>query len=188
MSISQRLLAALGTRLGRMHVRELQKATGLSEDQVQDGLQTLVRRGFVKRLGEGNVKATPDGLEWLSQGRAIKPGPQGPHVAETKGTSLRCRLWRAIRLIKKGTVAELLELAERGTEGNAEANAKEYLNALVRSGHLLRLSRKGERQRPNGTSPTRYGLAADSGPLPPQYNRHQKRVFDPNTGRSIDVA
>ena len=185
---SQRILRALSTRLGLQHVREIREATGLTVEQVQDGLQTLARRGFVERLGEGKVTASKEGLEWLVMGKSITSGPNGPRPMTTEGTSLRSRLWRAIRLMKKGTIADLLELAERGTEGNAYASSKEYLNALVRSGHLIRMTRRGERQIVNGQTPTRYCLAVDSGPFPPQFNRRQRRVFDPNTGSTFDVA
>ena len=187
-STSQRILRVLSTRLGLQHLSDIREATGLTVTQVHDGVQTLDRRGFVERLGEGKVCASKAGLEWLALGKCITSGPKGPRPMETSGTSLRFRLWRAIRIIRKGTIADLLELAERGNEGNAFASAKEYLNALVRSGHLMRMSRRGERQIVNGQAPTRYCLTVDSGPLPPQFNRRQKRVFDPNTGSSFDVA
>lgn len=185
---SQRILRTLSTRLGLQHLSEIREATGLTVLQVHDGIQTLARRGFVERLGEGKVCASKAGLEWLAMGKTITSGPNGPRPMTTEGTSLRFRLWRAIRLVRKGTIADLLELAERGSEGNAYASAKEYLNALVRSGHLIRMNRRGERQVNHGETPTRYCITVDSGPLPPQYNRHQKRVFDPNTGSSFDVA
>lgn len=185
---SQPVLTVLGNRLGVMHVREIRTATGLSEDQVQDAIQTLVRRGYAQRRGEGRVKATAQGLAFLHNGSRITSGRKGPRVAETEGTSLRSRLWRALRLSQKATISELLLLAERGEERNAAENAKHYLNALVRSGHVLRLSRRAESEWPATTGATRYSLALNTGPLPPQYNRRQKRIYDPNTGETFDVA
>lgn len=185
---SQRVLQVLGTRLGQIRATEIAKTTGLSCDQIHSGIGTLERRGFAQRLGDGRVKATAAGLAFLAAGKEINLGPKGPRVAETEGTSLRSRLWRALRLAQKATIPELLQLAARGSEGNAADNAKDYLNALVRSGHVIRLSRRATCELPVTTGATRYSLALNTGPLPPQYNRHQKRVYDPNTGEVFDVA
>jgi DNA-binding MarR family transcriptional regulator len=185
------VLAFLGTRLGAVHVREIRKSIDLTEDQVQSALKTLVRRGYVKRLGqigEGRVKATTEGLAFLEAGKAITSGPKGPRVLADDNSSLRSRIWRALRLLHKGTVTEILELAARGCEGNAQSSAKDYLNALVRSGHCMRLSRPGEKTEwPNTVAPTRYCLCLDNGPQAPQWNKRQKRIYDPNIKKVFHV-
>lgn len=185
---SQRVLQVLGTRLGVIKTTEIASATGLSCDQVHSGVGTLVRRGYAQRRGEGRVKATAAGLSFLEAGKEINSGPKGPRIVETEGSSLRSRLWRALRLTGKATIAELLELAGRGSERDAEGNAKEYLNALVKSGHVMRMSRRAEPEWPATTGATRYSLVLNTGPKPPQLNRRKKRVFDPNTGETFDVA
>ena len=185
---SQRVLSVLGQRIGIFRVRELREATELSDDQVQGALRTLTQRGYAERRGEGCVKATAEGLRFLAAAKTIKSGPKGPRIMETEGTSLRSRLWRAINIVKKATVAELLELACRGTEANAEDNAKTYFNVLCRSGHLMRMNRRGPTEHPITIGATRYCLVLNTGPLAPQWNRRQKRVFDPNTGQVFDVA
>jgi len=185
---SQRVLQVLGTRLGVIGAVEIARVTGLTCDQVHSGVGTLVRRGYAQRRGEGRVKATAAGLSFLSAGQEINSGPKGPRLMETEGSNLRGRLWRALRLVQKAAISELLELAARGSEGNAARNAKDYLNALVRSGHLTRLNRRVPAEYPVTIGATRYCLALNTGPLAPQYNRRQKRVFDPNTGKAYDVA
>lgn len=187
---SQQVLTTLSARLGQMHVREIREATGLSEDQVQTAVKTLIRRGFAKRLGrlgEGRVKATAEGLTFLRAGREITSGPKGPRLSHEDGSSLRSRVWRALRLLRKASISELLELAERGTEANAHLNTKDYLNALVRTGHVMRMTRRGQAEFPVTTGPTRYCICLDNGPQAPQWNKRKKRVFDPNIRETFDV-
>jgi len=188
MTTSQQVLAALGQRLGVFQNEEIEEATNLDHEQVKTAIRTLVRRGYAERRGDLRVKATAEGLAFLAGGMAITSGPNGPRVMETDATSLRTRLWKAIRLAQKASVSDLLELAARGHEGNAALNAKEYLRALEKSGHLMRLSRRAPSEWPVTTGESRYCLALNTGPLAPQFNRRQKRVFDPNTGKSYDLS
>jgi len=191
MTPSQQVLAYLGTRLGAVHVREIRKAIALTEDQVQGAVKTLVRRGYVKRLGqigEGRVKASAEGLAFLEAGKQVTSGPNGPGKLGEDGSTLRSRIWRALRLLRKGTIAEILELAERGSEGNAARSTKEYLNALCRSGHCMRLSRPGDKAEwPNTKPPTRYCLCLDNGPTAPLYDKRQRHVYDPNIKKVFHV-
>jgi len=185
---SQKALAALAQRVGAMDIQEIGQAANLTADQVYGAVRTLVLRGYAERRGKGRAKATMEGLRFLEKGKEITRGAGGPRMAETEGTHLRSRIWRALRLAQKATVSELLELASRGTEGNAAMNAKDYLNALVKSGHVMRLSRRGPSDFPITMGPSRYCLALNTGPQAPQFNKRQKRVFDPNTGETFDVA
>lgn len=187
MNTSQAVLKALGSRLGKVPAATLAAETSLSLDRIYSALAVLIRLGFAQKCGEGHAKATAEGLRLLEAGKGIHHGPKGPRALEQDGTSLRSRLWRALRLLHKASVRDLLELAERGTEGNAAMNAKDYLNALVRSGHLSRV-RKGVPEPPATTPPTRYCLVRDTGPMPPQWNKRQRRIYDPNTQESFDVA
>jgi len=185
---SQQVLAALGQRIGVFHVHEIQKMTNLSGEQIQGALKTLVRRGFVERRGTGLIKATAEGWAFLSVENEIKPGPTAPRRSKGGSSNLRDRLWKALRLAQKATIPELLELAARGSEINAALNAKDYLNALVRSGHVIRLTRRAPPVWPATTGASRYCLILDTGPQAPTYNPHRKSVFDPNTGETFDVA
>jgi DNA-binding MarR family transcriptional regulator len=185
---SQQVLIILGQRIGMFQVQEIRDATQLSETQVRRALEALVRRGYVERLGINQVKATTEGLSLLQNGKDITSGPKGPRMSEAQRTSLRHRLWKAMRLAKKASVSDLMELAARGSECGATQDAKAYLNVLVRSGHLMRLSRRAHSEWPITTGESRYCLVLDTGPQAPQYNRRQKRVFDPNTGETFQLA
>lgn len=190
-STSQQVLTALAGRLGQMLVAEICEATGLDEEQVQTAIKNLSKRGYVTRLGRrgaGRVKATAQGIAFIKDGGVISSGRRGPRLELDDRSSLRSRLWRALRLIQKGTIAELLELAARGEEGNAHLNAKDYLNALVKTGHVVRMARRGQAEPPAGTTPTRYSLWMDNGPLAPVWNKRQKRVYDPNIRTTFDVV
>lgn len=184
---SQQVLAVLGQCLGVVRNQEIEEATSLDHEQVKSAIRTLVRRGYAERRGELRVKATTEGLAFLEAGNEITSGPNGPRVMETEGTSLRSRIWRAIRLAQKASVSELLELAARGPETNAALNAKEYLRALEKSGHLMRLSRRAPSEWPVTTGESRYVIVLNTGPQAPQFNRRQKRVFDPNTGETFQL-
>ncbi|MBI3130505.1 MAG: hypothetical protein HYZ13_04030 [Acidobacteria bacterium] len=185
---SQMVLEALNKRLGLFRSQELREMTGLSKDQVHSAISTLVRRGHAERMGEGRVFATKEGLLFLEAGKTITSGPNKPRVIESEGTSLRFRLWKAIRMAQKASVSELLELAARGSEQNARQNARQYLHALVKSGHILLLTRRAASEWPVTTGESRYCLVLNTGPRAPQYNRRQKRIFDPNTGETFDLA
>jgi len=182
---SQQVLAVLAQRIGVFQNDEIEEATNLDHEQVKSAIRTLVRRGYAERRGDLRVKATMEGLAFLEAGKAITSGPNGPRVLEMDGTSLRTRIWKAIRLAQKASVSELLELAARGSETNAALNAKEYLRALEKSGHLMRLSRRAPSEWPVTTGESRYCLVLNTGPLAPQFNRRQMRVFDPNTGETF---
>jgi DNA-binding transcriptional ArsR family regulator len=186
-TVSQRILSLLAQRIGTFLVGEIREALQLSRDQVRHALKTLERRGYAERRGDC-VKATTGGLAFLVAGKEITSGPKGPHVLGIEGTSLRGRLWKALRLAQKASISDLLELAARRSESQAALNAKEYLNALVRSGHLIRLSRRAPSEWPVTTGESRYCLVLYTGPQAPQYNHRQKRVFDPNTGETFDLS
>ncbi|WLT30756.1 hypothetical protein [Geothrix sp. PMB-07] len=188
MNASQTVLTAMAAHLGKVSARDLAQETGLGLDNVYSAFAVLTKHGYIQKRGEGFAKLTATGLKLLQAGKTIQSGPKGPRPMEQDGTSLRSRLWRALRLLHKATIKDLLELAERGDEGNASMNAKDYLNALVRSGHLARMTRPGQPDRQAITPPSRYCMVRDTGPLPPQWNKRQKRIFDPNTEESFDVA
>lgn len=186
--VSHRVLTILSQRIGAFHLREIREFTSLSNDRVDSAVKTLIRQGKAVRCGKGLIKATTEGLALLASGREVALGPKGPQKAETTGTSLRSRLWKALRLAQKASVSDLLELAARGSESNASLNAKEYLRALEKSGHIMRLSRRAPSEWPVTTGESRYCLVLNTGPQAPQWNKRQKRIFDPNTGETFELA
>ncbi|WP_257311190.1 hypothetical protein [Geothrix fuzhouensis] len=169
-------------RLGdRVSLRDLAARLELTPTQVRFTLYALMERGLVRHCWKGVYAITPEGLKHLASGKVITSGPKGPHGPSPFAPStLRTRLWRALRLKRVASVDELLVLAAKGTEGNAREDARRYLNALAHVGILdPAYTRSG---------PQRWLLLRDTGPQAPQWNKRQKRVFDPNQGVSYDLA
>lgn len=175
------LLRALASRLGRVRFGDLVEATGLTRLQVRDGLDTLRGQGLAAMVWRGTWKLTPKGAAAAGQGLILRPGPSGPRALPEVPHHFRSRLWRALRMMRKATIHGLLVPASRPTDGNPYESAKKYLDALAKAGIVRRLPHKeGAR--------TIYALVKDSGPLPPQWNKRQGRIFDPNTREVFDVA
>lgn len=163
---AQAVLNACRGVLGRICHRQVVEATGLSGDQVTDAMQVLVERGLVRRAGSpGTFRLNDAGI---METKPIRSGPQGPRLNPLPKTSLRSRIWRALRLARRGTLRDILVLVSQGEAAQA-SEVRRYLNALLSSGHL-RL-RDGL-----------YILARNTGPKTPAWNKKQKRVVDPNTG------
>jgi hypothetical protein len=88
--------------------------------------------------------------------------------------SLKQRLWRALRILRKATLKDLLALAATGEESAAANNARHYLKVLIDTGFVHRFARRGS----GGV--LRYGLIRDTGPKAPVMRKHE--VEDLNTG------
>lgn len=176
-----RVLEACRNRLGRIRIGEISGATGLDTRQVTRAVRILIRRGLAIRSWAGVFKLTPEGLEALNKGAEIQPGQPGPRILDLPETSVRTRVWRALRITRKGSIRELLILASRGEEIDPE-DTRKYLNALTHAGFLTRMSHRGERGQ------TRYLLIRDSGPRAPQWDKRKRRVFDPNTETIHELA
>ena len=141
-----------------------------------------MERKLARRCWKGVYAITPEGLRHIEAGKTITSGPKGPRTSASPfaPSTLRSRLWRALRLKRVASVDELLVLAAKGTEGNAREDAQRYLNALAKAGILdPAYTRSG---------PQRWLLLRDTGPQAPQWNKRQRRVFDPNTGATHDLA
>jgi hypothetical protein len=171
----------MAARLGRIAFGDLVEATGLTRLQVRDGLKTLRGRGLAAMAWRGTWKLTPMGAEAAGKGLVFKSGPTGPRAVADMPHHFRSRLWRALRMMRKATIHALLVPASRPTDGNPYDNAKKYLDALVGAGFAQRMPHKDGHR-------TIYALVRDSGPLSPQWNKRQQRVFDPNTQEVFDVA
>lgn len=177
-----RALEPTPDRLGdRVSLRELAHSLGQTTQQVRFTLYALMDRGLVRRCWKGVYALTSAGMDHLAAGKSITSGPKGPRIPTPFSPStLRSRLWRALRLKRVASVDELLVLAAKGTEGNAREDSRRYLNALARAGILdPAYTRSG---------PQRWLLLRDTGPHAPQWNKRQKRIFDPNDGATYDLA
>ncbi|MDA8123494.1 MAG: hypothetical protein M0Z38_13140 [Deltaproteobacteria bacterium] len=164
------------------------KATGLTGKQVSDACGVLARRGYLSSRVAGRYRVTDAGRELLSAGGAIKSGhPDGPRERRIARGSLRERVWRALGMLRKATIPELLSFAAAGQEKAANNNIRKYLLALEKSGHVVRDAR-----RVPGTAPTSNGyalfvLVEKTGPRAPVYSNRKGHVYDPNTQKEIPL-
>lgn len=149
--------------------------TGLTARQVKHSLDVLTRNGLATTPRRACYRAT----EAARQGETeVRSGPragvpQGRRL--TPSDSLRGRTWWVLRKLRKGTLADIVELAAKA-EKRPEAAIQAYLSILQRGGYVraLRLP-----------APARYLLIRDTGPQAPSWSARYGTIYDPNTGEEI---
>ncbi|RJP17209.1 MAG: hypothetical protein C4529_15045 [Deltaproteobacteria bacterium] len=164
----------------------LSRETGLTAKQVSDACAVLLRRGFIASRVAGRYRVTDTGRELLSAGEVVKSGhPAGPRDRRIVRNTLREKVWRALGMLRKATIPELLSFAAIGEEKAANNNVRKYLLALEKAGYLVRDAR-----RVPGTAPTSNGyslfvLIERTGPQAPIYSNRKGHLYDPNTKKEI---
>ena len=161
---------------------EVGAAKGVEGKRLDMCLLKLRRLGLIA-LENGRYNLTPAGRAFLDSGKRLTSGPRGPQPGKRlfKGT-LRERAWHAMRIRQKFSLGEILEIAARGKERDAESNVGKYLRALRRAGFLTEMRRKKEEgDAPTSNGVKRYLLVRDSGPQAPRWLPRRGLVYDPNT-------
>lgn len=166
--------------------------TGHDARSVENSCLKLRRHGLLVKTEQGCHKLTAAGRAALEQGTAdLRSGPKGKHIAARikKGT-LRERAWRAMRLKRRFSIADLVMLCAQGGERDIEGNLAKYLRALEGAGFLrqLRVREQGYARTSNGF--VRWLLIddMDHGPLTPVYRLSHGVVYDPNIERSLPIG
>jgi hypothetical protein len=85
--------------------------------------------------------------------------------------SARYRIWRAMRIMRRFTMADLCATAEAG-----RWNVQQYVLGLIRAQYVVLVMAQRRRGIGGGTI---YTLARDTGPNPPRL-RKDETIFDPN--------
>lgn len=159
---------------------------GPSRQAVVMAAGVLADRGLIERPAPGHYRLTAAGRLAAESGQRITSGPWRGHAIGVQQRSLRARLWRAMRALKKFGLTDLLLRAARGDEGDAENNAFKYCRALEKAGYLVRIRRQpGEA--PTSPGYVRWVLVRDTGPMPPIWSHRTRQIFDPNTGEYLEV-
>lgn len=182
--IAQQLLTAAEKMVGTescVTSEMLANATGLSLRQVSAGCVTLIRRELMERIEPGCYFVTEAGKMAIAEGGRVASGQTTSRERTVTG-GLRARAWRAIRIRKKFSVAELVRITAEGTENDAEENLRKYVRALRQAGYLAPMARKEPGMVPQSNGFTRYLLVRDTGPQAPVWRQSRNAVFDPNTG------
>jgi hypothetical protein len=160
--------------------------TGLSHHAVGKATGGLLLRGYLQREERGCFTLTEAGKASLLAGEILTSGPQGPHTGKTpkrNQAALRDKAWRALRMMGKATIPDLMERASLGTERAGQNNLHRYLRALGRAGYVRELPRRaaGDALTSNGFK--RWMLIRDTGPQAPIfrktgiYDRNQDRLY-----------
>lgn len=154
---------------------QLAAASGKSTGRVVAICEALVRLGFATECGGQTRRAwivTDTGRQVLADAHATQPetGRRSP------ARGVPQRLWRALRLCRKASTADLLMLT-----GAPEVPALKHLRSLERAGYL---TRAGDSRR-EPLRDARWLLLRDTGPRTPYRMRACRAVWDPNTGASV---
>ncbi|WOF75343.1 hypothetical protein QMT40_003014 [Parvibaculaceae bacterium PLY_AMNH_Bact1] len=161
----------------------------LKRKKITSSICRHVTNGYVVRKKSGCYQVTAKGKKAYKRG--YTSGPQGPLTGERKPqrTTLRSRVWKALRLKKRATLGELIAYAalEDTDDQNALRNASRYIRGLRAAGVVKKLAR-----REPGTAPTSNGhhvylLVDDLGPEAPYLRRNGTTLCNPNTGEEIEV-
>ena len=162
--------------------------TGLDRRQISNAVVGLIARDLVERKERGCYQLKENWETAVADGAPLTSGPRGP-MARTRpmANSLRQRLWQAMRMTGKFTLADLLPLACTGQERDAEGNAQRYLRALVRAGYLHTFRKRADDGKPCSNGLLRYSLIRNSGPDAPFLSKG-RHVYDRNTGTQYLLA
>lgn len=161
-------------------------ATGLDGERLDECLRKLCRREFVASPPEGDerYRLTTAGQLFFEAGKRFTSGPRGPQPGRRlySGT-LRERVWRAVRIRRKFSTAEIIRLVVEQTR--SESNVQKYLRFLARAGYLQPMRGREPGTAPQSNGYLRYFLVRDTGPQAPRFCAKRRAIWDPNTGEEF---
>lgn len=186
---SNKILQTLQGLNRPVRAHEISETTGLTLAQVHDAGETLVRNKLAQRKDRGVYIITTAGIAAIAEGRELASGPKGPGAAKVRKDSFRTRLWRALRIERKGTIGNIVGMILQPGENEAKAidNAQKYFYQLCRARYVTRLP---GRDKVSATALTsngyvRYLLVVDNGPQAPVIRKQKGCLYDPNTKESV---
>lgn len=170
----------------------------LSRKSALAALGRLMQKRLIERVNPGNARnlesvdpiyrVTPAGAEIVASGKRITSGPNGPLTGLRKGSqdTFRARLWRALRIQKKATIPQLVEIARAKKDAeDVDSNAFRYLQALTRAGVVAKLPSREKGFAPSSNGFVRWALVRDLGPLAPQAGAKYLVDFNAQDGTGI---
>jgi len=153
-------------------LQELQEEVHLKYDSIRDYITGLVKAGYVKQIG--TTESTNGLKNSVKVFELIKDvGVDAPRVRRDGTFSVlgqgRINMWRAMRILKEFSAAELSVKASTEDCTVKHSTAESYIKFLLKAGYLIRRS-KGIYFFPRSSF---------TGPEPPMIQRI-KQVWDPN--------
>jgi hypothetical protein len=176
-----KVLAALPAEAGCMTLDELETATGFSRDRLSALINLMNSNGLVKVRRAGCYSRTPAGDKAIEKPR--KSG--GPRKGQQLAFGLTPRVWRALRILGKASLPELLEIAD--AQGRPAEHTRKYLAMLTRYGIVVISGRRSEGSAPTSNGFKRYILVRDLGPIAPVWSQRKQVLFDPNSRENIPL-
>jgi hypothetical protein len=157
-----------------MSLAALADFSGLKKHDAGIAAGALIARNFATRRNINCYLRTSAGTAFLDSGETIKSGPPGPLTGHRRPVreTLRDKLWVAIRIKQKFTIAEIVELSVSGQEKGAYDNAMRFVLALHRAGYL--------RQLDSDKNTYRFQLMRNSGEGTPIVSIRSQSIHDPN--------
>lgn len=142
---------------------------------ILNGVGQLLRQGLTARqcVGEQRYVATQEGIAFHRAGKKVA---RARGVTPPNENTYRAKIWKALRIVRKASIPELVEMAAADTStkqaiAKASAQARTFLWQLKRAGIVAPLPVK------DGIF-KRFALLRDLGPLMPE--RRKTGLFDPN--------
>ena len=182
--LAHRQIAVVETLLaGGCHTTgAISETTGLPRNEVADTCCRLITRGYIVRRARGCFEMSEDGLKAHAAGVVLTSGARGARRLNTpirpRRETDRDRIWRAIRLQRKFSVASIAEVTGASVE-----HVGRFVRLLGHAGYLVELAKEpGFAMTSNGFK--RWALVDDTGFRAPALVRRDggRRVFDRNTG------
>lgn len=161
-------------------LRSVSDKLKLDRKTTSDYLRALHRADYITLVRAAD--SAVDSVYGVSD-RVGGPAPRlradGSEVEQGRGTE---SMWRAMGMLPRFTLRELVAVCNTGTVSVSEKTAASYIGHLIRAGYI-RILHNG---RGRGKEPSVYELVDRTGPRAPMIQR-VKRVYDPNTGRVHDI-
>lgn len=182
---AEKILHAIAkSNLQCVRLCDVEKFTGLTATQVEQGCLKLRKHGFIEKSDEGCLSITDAGREAVCAGTKIRSGPKGSQIApKVNKNSLRIKVWRAIRIRSKFSIPDLAMLVAEGGEKDITSNIGKYIRALEKAGYIVKMPKREPGTKMTSNGHIRYWLLPerDTGPLAPVWRVAANVMYDPNT-------
>lgn len=159
---------------------ELELRLAVPRKMIVKRMQALIKNRYACGLRIGCYTATPEGHKRYIQGGTIKSGPKPDTNIQARRvdrTSLRARLWRSLRMVRRATISDLLQICVNSNDGSsARDSAHRLLSQLARCNYVHKLPKRAKPTRYCSNGEVIYYLVKDTGPNPPA------EILDKDTG------
>ncbi len=161
-------------------VDDLEAVTPLSRRAISQAATALIFRGLLERVEIGCYQLTGAGVDFKASGAPLNSGPIRPKSGHYKRRpkSMRTRIWRALAVMDKFTIRDVVSVTAHGGERDALNNAGRYLRDLCRAGYLRRMAVRERDGVPTSNGLVRYTRLRHTGPIAP--TKRQSGMFDHN--------